>query len=77
MLSIVDSTSICNKYKAQSIFCITEHQHNSIILNHTQSHYTNYLIMPKPQVLFVLTSHNKLGNLDKPTGWYLVSLLLS
>ncbi|MCJ1358477.1 MAG: hypothetical protein MMC33_008477 [Icmadophila ericetorum] len=27
--------------------------------------------MSKPKVLFVLTSHNKLGNLDKPTGWYL------
>jgi hypothetical protein len=24
-----------------------------------------------PKILFVLTSHNKLGNLDKPTGWYL------
>jgi len=24
-----------------------------------------------PKVLFVLTSHSKLGNLDKPTGWYL------
>ncbi|KAL9087759.1 MAG: hypothetical protein Q9165_006526 [Trypethelium subeluteriae] len=27
-----------------------------------------------PKVLFVLTSHNKLGNLDKPTGWYLPEL---
>ena len=27
---------------------------------------------PQPKVLFVLTSHNKLGNSDKPTGWYLV-----
>lgn len=24
-----------------------------------------------PKVLFVLTSHNKLGNTGKPTGWYL------
>jgi putative intracellular protease/amidase len=30
--------------------------------------------MSKPNVLFVLTSHNKLGNLDKPTGWYLPEL---
>lgn len=30
--------------------------------------------MGKPQVLFVLTSHNKLGSLDKPTGWYLPEL---
>jgi putative intracellular protease/amidase len=30
--------------------------------------------MAKPQILFVLTSHNKLGNLDKPTGWYLPEL---
>lgn len=27
-----------------------------------------------PKILFVLTSHNKLGNLDKPTGWYLPEL---
>ncbi|KAI9850222.1 MAG: hypothetical protein M1838_005992 [Thelocarpon superellum] len=25
----------------------------------------------KPKVLFILTSHSKLGNSDKPTGWYL------
>ncbi|RFU31118.1 hypothetical protein B7463_g5207, partial [Scytalidium lignicola] len=25
----------------------------------------------KPKVLFVLTSHNVMGNTDKPTGWYL------
>ncbi|KAI5360263.1 putative class I glutamine amidotransferase [Septoria linicola] len=24
-----------------------------------------------PKVLFVLSSHDKMGNLDKPTGWYL------
>jgi putative intracellular protease/amidase len=30
--------------------------------------------MSKPSILFVLTSHNKLGNLDKPTGWYLPEL---
>jgi putative intracellular protease/amidase len=30
--------------------------------------------MSKPSVLFVLTSHNKLGSLDKPTGWYLPEL---
>jgi hypothetical protein len=24
-----------------------------------------------PKILFVLTSHNKLGNTGKPTGWYL------
>lgn len=30
--------------------------------------------MSKPNILFVLTSHNKLGNLDKPTGWYLPEL---
>jgi putative intracellular protease/amidase len=28
----------------------------------------------KPSILFVLTSHNKLGSLDKPTGWYLPEL---
>ncbi|KAJ8118522.1 hypothetical protein OPT61_g515 [Boeremia exigua] len=27
-----------------------------------------------PKILFILTSHNKLGNLDKPTGWYLPEL---
>ncbi|KZM25508.1 uncharacterized protein EKO05_0008962 [Ascochyta rabiei] len=27
-----------------------------------------------PKILFVLTSHNKLGKLDKPTGWYLPEL---
>ncbi|KAF2275214.1 class I glutamine amidotransferase-like protein [Westerdykella ornata] len=27
-----------------------------------------------PKILVVLTSHNKLGNLDKPTGWYLPEL---
>jgi hypothetical protein len=26
-----------------------------------------------PKVLFVLTSHDKLGDTGKPTGWYLVS----
>jgi len=26
---------------------------------------------PQPKVLVVLTSHNKLGNTGKPTGWYL------
>jgi hypothetical protein len=26
----------------------------------------------KPKVLFVLTSHSKLGDTGKPTGWYLV-----
>jgi hypothetical protein len=31
----------------------------------------------QPKVLFVLTSHSKLGNLDKPTGWYLVRLILT
>lgn len=25
----------------------------------------------QPKVLFVLSSHNKLGNTGKPTGWYL------
>lgn len=30
--------------------------------------------MVKPQILFVLTSHNKFGDLDKPTGWYLPEL---
>lgn len=30
--------------------------------------------MSKPQVLFVLTSHNKLGSTGKPTGWYLPEL---
>jgi len=30
--------------------------------------------MSKPSILFVLTSHNKLGSLDKPTGWYLPEL---
>jgi putative intracellular protease/amidase len=28
----------------------------------------------KPSILFILTSHNKLGSLDKPTGWYLPEL---
>lgn len=28
--------------------------------------------MSQPKVLFVLTSHNKMGNTGKPTGWYLV-----
>ena len=28
--------------------------------------------MTQPKVLFVLTSHNKLGDTGKPTGWYLV-----
>jgi len=28
--------------------------------------------MPQPKVLFVLTSHNKMGDTGKPTGWYLV-----
>ncbi len=27
-----------------------------------------------PKVLFVLSSHNKMGKLDKPTGWYLVGI---
>ena len=27
-----------------------------------------------PKILFVLTSHNKLGKLDKPTGWFLPEL---
>ncbi|KAI9876831.1 MAG: hypothetical protein M1830_005507 [Pleopsidium flavum] len=27
--------------------------------------------MSQPKVLFVLTSHNKMGNTGKPTGWYL------
>ncbi|MCJ1293374.1 hypothetical protein MMC34_004928 [Xylographa carneopallida] len=27
--------------------------------------------MSQPKVLFVLTSHNKLGDTGKPTGWYL------
>lgn len=26
----------------------------------------------QPKVLFVLTSHDKMGNTGKPTGWYLV-----
>jgi putative intracellular protease/amidase len=30
--------------------------------------------MSKPSILFVLTSHNKFGSLDKPTGWYLPEL---
>jgi hypothetical protein len=30
-----------------------------------------------PKVLFVLTSHDKLGDTGKPTGWYLVSFPLS
>lgn len=28
--------------------------------------------MAPPKVLFVLTSHNKMGNTGNPTGWYLV-----
>jgi putative intracellular protease/amidase len=46
-------------------------------LEHTTTSYYNLsysVTMAKPQVLFVLTSHNKLGNLDKPTGWYLPEL---
>lgn len=31
----------------------------------------------KPKVLFVLTSHNKLGDTGKPTGWYLVGFPLT
>ncbi|KAI4914229.1 uncharacterized protein J4E92_009643 [Alternaria infectoria] len=30
--------------------------------------------MSKPNILFVLTSHNKLGDTGKPTGWYLPEL---
>lgn len=30
--------------------------------------------MSKPNILFVLTSQNKLGKVDKPTGWYLPEL---
>lgn len=30
--------------------------------------------MSKPNVLFILTSHNKLGSTGKPTGWYLPEL---
>lgn len=30
--------------------------------------------MSKPSILFVLTSHNKLGDTGKPTGWYLPEL---
>jgi putative intracellular protease/amidase len=30
--------------------------------------------MSKPSILFVLTSHNKLGETGKPTGWYLPEL---
>jgi len=30
--------------------------------------------MSQPSILFVLTSHNKLGNTGKPTGWYLPEL---
>jgi putative intracellular protease/amidase len=30
--------------------------------------------MSKPSILFVLTSQSKLGNTDKPTGWYLPEL---
>jgi hypothetical protein len=29
----------------------------------------------KPKVLFVMTSHDKLGNTDRKIGWYLVSIL--
>ena len=29
-----------------------------------------------PKILVVLTSHGKLGDTGKPTGWYLVSPLL-
>jgi hypothetical protein len=28
---------------------------------------------PKPKILFVVTSHNELGNTGRKTGWYLVS----
>ena len=27
-----------------------------------------------PKVLVILTSHDKLGNTGKPTGWYLVNI---
>ncbi|KAI9811761.1 MAG: hypothetical protein M1827_005306 [Pycnora praestabilis] len=30
--------------------------------------------MSQPKVLFVLTSHNKMGDTGKPTGWYLPEL---
>jgi putative intracellular protease/amidase len=30
--------------------------------------------MSQPNILFVLTSHNQLGNTGKPTGWYLPEL---
>lgn len=30
----------------------------------------------QPKVLFVLTSHSKLGDTGKPTGWYLVRLFI-
>lgn len=30
--------------------------------------------MSKPSILFVLTSHNQLGDTGKPTGWYLPEL---
>lgn len=29
--------------------------------------------MSQPKVLVVLSSHNKLGDTGKPTGWYLVT----
>lgn len=28
-----------------------------------------------PKILFVLTSHNKIDALDKPTGWYVLTEL--
>merc|ERR1711964_837449 len=37
-----------------------------------QTHHT--FKMSKPNILFVLTSHNKLGDTGKPTGWYLPEL---
>ena len=42
---------------------------HSLYIDHTPPN--NFKMAPK--VLFVLTSHDKLGDTGKPTGWYLVS----
>merc|ERR1712219_80424 len=34
-------------------------------------HYTTTKMSSQPKVLFVLTSHDQMGNTGKPTGWYL------
>lgn len=41
-----------------------------------KTNFKRVIIKMGKKVLFVLTSHGTLGETGKPTGWYLVSLLI-